>query len=182
MDQRGHDEDDGKTYLQSSTPITSTLLSNKMDDEKVLLHNYDMIKDQVATAVHRSLVRIVGGGFALHPNHIANNNNNNNSEILTQHSLSSDNDVSWIDQLREIAYTTVSFPNGINHKNSDNVNGSPSDVDVRAALTLYNRINKRHYELLLQRGSCNSSSSSSSSEMVDQGGHHDNEPKAKKRN
>ena len=83
-----------------------------MDDEKVLLHNYDMIKDQVATAVHRSLVRIVGGGFALHPNHTANNSNNNSSEILIHHSLSSDNDISWIDQLREIAYTTVSFPMG----------------------------------------------------------------------
>ena len=52
-----------------------------------------------------------------------------------------------------MAYTTISFPNGSTPasgtSNSENINGSPSDVDVRTALTLYNRIKKRCLELLL---------------------------------
>jgi hypothetical protein len=99
---------------------------------------YAGTKERVAYAVYVSLLRLASGGIVL-----------NNSSSISFHclSLSTKSDVSWVDELREIAYTSVSFPNGINHANSNDINGSPSDVDVRAALTLYNRIKKRQYEL-----------------------------------
>jgi hypothetical protein len=110
-----------------------------------ILINHDAIKQQVAAAVHTSLLRLVGGGFVLH------DARSNDSQAICL-SFSSKTNVSWSDQLRGIAYTSVSFPNGTNHANCDNINGSPSDVDVRAALTLYNRIKKRCYEA--QNASC----------------------------
>lgn len=150
-----------------------------MDGEKVLHNNCDTVKDRVAVAVHKSLVRIIGGGFVLRSNRTAPADNND--EIIHR-SFSSTSNLSWIEQLRDIAYTTVSFPNGTNRADGDSVNGSPSDVDVRAALTLYNRIKKRHYELL-SLSLVHDRSSSSSGATVERGTlHYDKEPRAKKRN
>ena len=100
--------------------------------------NHEAIKEQVASAVYISLLRLTSGGFVLH---------SNGSGHLHCLSFLSKSTEPWPDQLKEIAYTSVSFPNGTNHPNSDNVNGSPSDVDVRAALTLFNRVKRRHHEL-----------------------------------
>lgn len=102
--------------------------------------DYNATKAQVTSAVLVALIRLAKGGFVL--NHSSSNENEH--PCLT---FSSKSSLSWEDQLKEIAYTSVSFPNGTNHDKSDNINGSPSDVDIRAALTLYNRVKKRHYEL-----------------------------------
>jgi hypothetical protein len=110
------------------------------------MNDYLGIKDKVASAVHLSLLRLARGGFVL------NSNSSGGGNSIHCISFSIKSDVSWVDELREIAYTSVSFPNGINHANSNDINGSPSDVDVRAALTLYNRIKKKQYEL--QIASC----------------------------
>lgn len=60
------------------------------------------------------------------------------SATQTSSTTSSSSSSSWHQLLTDISTTTISFPNGINHPNADNINGSPSDVDVRAALKLYN--------------------------------------------
>eukprot|EP00804_Cyclotella_cryptica_P029956 CCRYP_013417-RA/>CCRYP_013417-RA protein AED:0.02 eAED:0.02 QI:124/1/1/1/1/1/2/1044/373 len=98
----------------------------------------DAVREQVAWAVYTSLNRLVGGGFVL-------NNTGCGSQIRC---LSfSQSKEPWSSQLRDIAYTSVSFPNGTKRLHSNDVCGSPSDVDVRAALVLYNRIKKTNHEM-----------------------------------
>ena len=104
--------------------------------------DYSATKAQVASAVHTSMIRLAKGGVALHIN-----SSGIHHQIMHCLSFSANCNLSWTEQLKEIAHTSVSFPNGTNHANSNNINGSPSDVDVRAALTLYNRIKKRFFEL-----------------------------------
>ncbi|KAL7519941.1 hypothetical protein ACHAWX_004695 [Stephanocyclus meneghinianus] len=96
----------------------------------------DAVREQVAWAVYKSLNRLAGGGFVI----------NDATGQVRCLSFSTVSNESWSSQLREIAYTSVSFPNGSNRRNIDDVNGSPSDVDVRAALVLYNRIKKKSHE------------------------------------
>ena len=84
------------------------------------------VKDQVASAVHSSLIRIAGGGHAV--------------PVETNTTKSQDNKL-WSEELMTISEKSVSFPNG-NNTNTNGLEGKPHDVEVRAALTLYHRIRR----------------------------------------
>ena len=86
------------------------------------------VKDQVASAVHNSLIRIAGGGYSV-PVEI--------NTAKSQHC----NYNQWLEELKEVSEKSVSFPNG-NNTNTNGLEGKPHDVEVRVALTLYHRIRR----------------------------------------
>ena len=125
--------------ISKSTIPSRNNIFYMMDNGKVPME-HDIIKEQVATAVHKSLIRLVDGGFVIH-------DPSGSGGQVHYHSFEPKSRTSWSDQLMDIARTSVTFPNGTNHAKGESINGSPSDVDVRAALTLYNRVKKRLYRV-----------------------------------
>lgn len=100
--------------------------------------NADSIRNHVASATYASLIRIAGGGYATSdataPKNPPNNNGNNHHVICGNNSQQQ-----WMEELKKISYSSVSFPNGINNKSAE---GKPHDVEVRAALALFHRIQR----------------------------------------
>ena len=109
----------------------------------------DGIRDQVASSTLASLVRLAGGGYATtnHYHHHSFTATAHSSITAIRHDCTSSSDASlccWVEELRRIAYSSASFPNGVNsNSNALGANGKPHDVEVRAALMLYHRIMPR---------------------------------------
>lgn len=106
------------------------------------------VKDQVASAVHNSLIRIAGGGHYSVP--VETNT------AKSQHC----NYNQWLEELKEVSEKSVSFSNG---NITNGLEGKPHDVEVRAALTLYHRIRRVYRKRKQQHNSKEKEESDTSS-------------------
>jgi len=106
------------------------------------------VKDQVASAVHNSLIRIAGGGHA----------------VSVETNTTKSQDTKWLEELKLISEKSVSFSNG---NITNGLEGKPHNVEVRAALTLYHRIRRVYRKRKQQHNSqANEESDTSSFEVV----------------
>ena len=94
------------------------------------------VRDHVSSAVYTSLLRIAGGGY------------NNVHAPSSSEQINEDNHIvcnteEWVNELERISLASVSFPNGNNNKNTTDDNcldGTPHDVEVRAAPSLFHYV------------------------------------------
>ena len=98
------------------------------------------VKTQVASATLASLIRIAGGGYSLPTTRRASSASEPHFDTPT----GSKDSQQWLDELKRIAYSSISFPNGgvANAKPSSGDGGKPNDVEVRVALPLFHRIRR----------------------------------------
>ena len=100
----------------------------------------DIVKTQVASATLASLIRIAGGGYSLPTTRRASSASEPHFDVP----IVSKDSQQWLDELKRIAYSSISFPNGgvANAKPSSGDGGKPHDVEVRVALPLFHRIRR----------------------------------------
>lgn len=102
---------------------------NRGGDERTA----EAVKKQIGSAVSSCLCRIAGGGAAAKAKRKLSQ-----SQTRSTHSSADE----WLEQLKDIAFSAISFPNGwpVGGKDADSIGGKPHDVEVRAALALYHRV------------------------------------------
>eukprot|EP00581_Thalassiosira_minuscula_P014000 CAMPEP_0183715196 /NCGR_PEP_ID=MMETSP0737-20130205/9531_1 /TAXON_ID=385413 /ORGANISM="Thalassiosira miniscula, Strain CCMP1093" /LENGTH=676 /DNA_ID=CAMNT_0025944285 /DNA_START=1 /DNA_END=2027 /DNA_ORIENTATION=+ len=130
---------------------------------------YDEVRGRVAAVTFASLVRLAGGGYARSPTMTtatttapmvtplsaggAPTSDADSPADTTNNKVKESSQNEWIATLRQIAYTSVSFPNGLNTNNCNGNEGNPHDVEVRAAPKLFHCILQRtHYSNTKKRG------------------------------
>jgi len=110
----------------------------------------DNIRDQVASAIWISLIRIAGGGYTKATSTTTINASALSATpgISTKTKEDNHHDIidksKWMEELKSISYSSVCFPNGLNNNKESGREGKPHDVEVRAAMTLFHRIWRGH--------------------------------------
>ena len=112
------------------SPLDSPPLIHLLPDVRMAA-----VKDQVASAVYKSLVRIAAGGTHAVVASSLISDVGDDSKTSNQYC----NCNQWLEELKLVAEKSVSFSNG---NITNGLEGKPHDVEVRAALTLYHRIRR----------------------------------------